>query len=353
VKARSNVDVRKNLRKSEPPPWLDSSDAAFLKNAKGLLAPDKADQPLAKGLRDKFAARLLTGAMQTSDRQTEYWKLVARLWAHDFWRRHLRNAGIKGEPPPPHQFPKASLPPIIQAFVGLSGRSALPWCLSTFLASTGKNSEQIVQPIVQEFTRKAIIEALGPVLRTLEIGRQYSDGLSGRIASLLSIIFSTAASSRGAKTATTARGSVTLKRIEASTVIEMLLSARATDNLVQSDNLRTALAETAWQEADDGLARALQQTPALRQAIREQTQLSPEVRNPLGAVIQAVRSSASKRQLEIEGEPGSEVEFDPAKHSQDDPRVKAAERVRLITPTVFQGRGANRRVLRAADVEPA
>jgi hypothetical protein len=66
-----------------------------------------------------------------------------------------------------------------------------------------------------------------------------------------------------------------------------------------------------------------------------------------------VRTSAAKRELEIEGSPGSETTFDPIKHAQDDPRITPTSRVRLLTPTVFQGRGANRRVLRTADVEPA
>ena len=123
--------------------------------------------------------------------------------------------------------------------------------------------------------------------------------------------------------------------------------------LLPGDNLHDAVAETAWIEADDALARALQQTPALREAIREPTALSPQLRNQISAIIQAVRTSAAKRELEIEGSPGSETTFDPIKHAQDDPRITPTSRVRLITPTVFQGRGANRRVLRTADVEPA
>jgi hypothetical protein len=119
------------------------------------------------------------------------------------------------------------------------------------------------------------------------------------------------------------------------------------------NNIKNALAETAWVEADQALARALQQTPALREAIREPTELGLRLRNQIGAIVQAVRASAAKRELEIEGDPGSETAFDPVKHAQDDPRVKSAKRVRIITPTVFQGRGTARRIMRVADVEPA
>src|SRR5260370_30084797 len=110
---------------------------------------------------------------------------------------------------------------------------------------------------------------MGPALRTIEVGgEQYPRGIPKSIASLFSRTFSTAASSSDSKTVGRAYGSLTLSRADVAMLIEILLSARAPDNLEPSDNLGSALAETAWTEADDGLARALQQTPALRQAIR-------------------------------------------------------------------------------------
>lgn len=348
---RPNVHARK--RRSESFSWLDSGGAEFLRNAGKCLAPAAGNRLLESGLGDKFAAQLLSCAVQVSDHQPEYWKLVAKFWTHDAWQRHLRNAAAKGEAPSPRGLSRPSLPPIVQALLGLYGRGALPWCLSTFLISTGKTAERIAQIITSEFKPKPIMEALGPALRKLDVDpEQRPHRLPERIAGLLSRMFS-ASSSRDSKPPTKASKSLTLSRANVAALIETLLSAKSPDNLVQGDILISALAETAWVEADEGLARALQQTPALRQAIRQQTQLGTEIRNRLGAIVQAVQSSAAKRQLEIEGDPGSEVEFDPAKHSHDDPRVKDAERIRLVTPTVFQGRGANRRVIRAADVEPA
>jgi hypothetical protein len=143
-----------------------------------------------------------------------------------------------------------------------------------------------------------------------------------------------------------------LTRVQVATLVQALLPAKPPDDMAAVGNLASALAETAWMDADEALARALQQTPRLRKAIREPTELHPELRNHLGAIIQAVRASAAKRELEIEGDPGSEVAFDPVRHAQDDPRVRTAQRVRIVTPTVFQGRGAHRRVLRVAEVEP-
>jgi hypothetical protein len=76
-----------------------------------------------------------------------------------------------------------------------------------------------------------------------------------------------------------------------------------------------ALEEPAWVEADDGVARALQQTPALRAALKT---VASELRAPLGEMIQAVLGAAAKRQMEL----------------QDG--------------AVYQGRGNHRRIIRSA-----
>jgi hypothetical protein len=44
---------------------------------------------------------------------------------------------------------------------------------------------------------------------------------------------------------------------------------------------------SAWIEADDALARALRADARAAEAIREPTALSPELRNQIGAIIQA------------------------------------------------------------------
>jgi hypothetical protein len=77
--------------------------------------------------------------------------------------------------------------------------------------------------------------------------------------------------------------------------------------------LELALAETAYIEADDAIARALQQTPILRAALNT---MAPEHRAALGEMIQATRTAAAKRHMELED------------------------------GAVFQGRGQNRRVIR-------
>jgi hypothetical protein len=79
--------------------------------------------------------------------------------------------------------------------------------------------------------------------------------------------------------------------------------------------LAHALAETAYIEADEAIARALQQTPVLRAALDT---MAPELRAALGAMIQATRTAAAKRQMELQN------------------------------GAVYQGRGENRRVIRAA-----
>jgi hypothetical protein len=353
MKEKSNVAARQR-GESELPSWLESSDAEFLKIARKLVsARGKAerDRLLSEGLGGKFAARLL----RDSERQVECWKFVGQLYADKAWRGLFRNTGATGAPPSPRSFPGPQVTAIVQTLLGLDGKHALAWCIHAYLTRTGKTAEGIAQAIIAgAFGEKVFIEAIGAALKELEAKpKLYPRGITGKIASLLSRSFSTRSTPGRGTSVAALVGSVTLTRVHAATLIQALLSAKLPEDTPPADNLPSALAETAWIEADDALARALQQTPALREAIRGSTELGPRIRSQLGAIIQAVRASAAKRELEIEGDPGSEAAFDPVKHAQDDPRVKAAERVRIVTPTVFQGRGANRRVLRVADVEPA
>jgi hypothetical protein len=230
----------------------------------------------------------------------------------------------------------------------------LVWCINAFFTRTGQIAEGIVQVIIAgAFGDKAVIEAIGAALKEVQAERRpYPREIPTKVASLLSRTLSS--TSISGRTKSEAKGgSLMLTRVQVATLVQALLPAKPPDDMAAVGNLASALAETAWMEADEALARALQQTPRLRKAIREPTELHPELRNHLGAIIQAVRASAAKRELEIEGDPGSEVAFDPVRHAQDDPRVRTAQRVRIVTPTVFQGRGAHRRVLRVAEVEPA
>jgi hypothetical protein len=361
MKKKAKVVARKR-RESEPPSWLDLSGEEFAESARRLVsARGRAArvQMLREGLGGKFAARLLGEALRDTELQVECWNLVGQLWVHEAWQRHFRDAGVEGTPPSPRSFSKVTLAPIVQALLGLYGRDVLGWCVYACLISSGRPAKGIEQAIEQAivaraFGRKAVIEALGGALKELEAEpKGYPRGIPGKITSLLSQSFSTGSTSGHNRSATAKMGSLALSRDQAATLIQTLLSVKLPGGAPPRDNLENALAETAWVEADEALARALQQTPALREAIREPTELGPRLRDQLGAIIQAVRASAAKRELEIEGDPGSEAAFDPVKHARDDPRVKAAERVRIITPTVFQGRGAYRRVLRVADVEPA
>lgn len=349
---KSNVHAQRRP-KIESPSWLDSDDDAFLKHAVKFSLPTKAGFLIENGLGDEFAARLLRGALKVSKYQTEYWKIVTRLWPENAWRTRLRKAGIKGEVPSPSRFSTPSRPVIAQTLLGLYGKDALAWCLSAFLISARTGAEQVAQTIIGgKFKQKALIEGIRPALAMIDnAGESYPRELSSKIIRLLSRIGDGPAASRRSKTVTGAHDLI-LSHVNATMLINIFLSEKKSDDVVKDDNLANALAETAWIEADDGLARALQQTPGLRQAMRGQPELDTALRSQLGVVIQAVRSSAAKRQIDIEGELGSEVEFDPAKHSRDDPRVEATGRVRIITPTVFQGRGQNRRVLRTADIEP-
>jgi hypothetical protein len=341
--------------------WLAADDAAFTEHARWLAsAKGRAtrDRLLRTGLANEFAARLLSAASGETARQVESWKLVGYLFAQEPWQAHLRAAGIDSAPPSPRSFAGVPLTPIVHALLGLYGKDALAWCVYAYFTKTGSTATDIGDVIVAHtLAFDAMLEAIEAALTELEAEPDVQpSGIPGKIARLLTQRLATTATPHAGNSAVARISSIAFGREHTVALIAAMLAAQlpadgSPDDGSPDDNLHHALAETAWIEADDALARALQQTPALREAIREPTALSPQLRSQIGAILQAVRTSAAKRELEIEGSPGSETTFDPIKHAQDDPRITPTSRVRLITPTVFQGHGANRRVLRTADVE--
>jgi hypothetical protein len=353
--------------------WLTADDAAFAEHARRLAsAKGRAtrDRLLRNGLAGEFAARLLSSSSGETARQIETWRLVGQLFAQEPWQAHLRAAGVESAPPSPRSFAGVPLTPIVQALLGLFGKDALAWCVYAYLTRTGSAATDIGDVIVAHaLAVDAILEAIDAALTELEAEPDTQpSGIPGKIAKLLTQRLARTAAPHADNSAVVRVSSLAFNREQNVALITAMLAAqlpadsspanispanRSPSDSSPDDNLHHALAETAWIEADDALARALQQTPALREAIREPNALSPQLRNQIGAILQAVRTSAAKRELEVEGSPGSETTFDPIKHAQDDPRITPTSRVRLITPTVFQGRGANRRVLRTADVEPA
>jgi hypothetical protein len=343
--------------------WLAADDAAFAEHARWLAsAKGRAtrDRLLRTGLAGEFAARLLSAASGEMARQIESWRLVGYLFAQEPWQAHLRAAGVESAPPSPRSFAGVPLTPIVHALLGLYGKDALAWCVYAYFTKTGSTATDIGDAIVAHtLPVSAILEAIDAALTELEAEPDLQpSGIPGKVAKLLTQRLATTAAPHTDNSAVARVSSLAFNREQHTALMAAMLAAQLPADSSPSDSssgdkLPHALAETAWIEADDALARALQQTPALREAIREPTALSPQLRNQIGAILQAVRTSAAKRELEIEGSPGSETTFDPIKHAQDDPRITPTSRVRLITPTVFQGRGANRRVLRAADVEPA
>ena len=104
--------------------------------------------------------------------------------------------------------------------------------------------------------------------------------------------------------------------------------------------------EPEWIEADESLARALQDIPVLTRAL---TRLRDAAKGDLeeeidGAefsadlVFQHVRLVAKKRSLALEGQIGAEAAYDPVLfYSDDDVRLGAPIRIRK--PTVTRGQG--------------
>lgn len=124
-----------------------------------------------------------------------------------------------------------------------------------------------------------------------------------------------------------------------------------TGDAVASGSSMSGAAETAWTMADESLARALQQTPRLRNAIDPVQGLEKELRAFIGETIDALRHAARAREMIIEGSLGEVVAFDRRIHADDDPRAREGVSVRVVRPAIVQGEGAYRRMLRKAQVD--
>src|SRR5262249_51507465 len=213
----------------------------------------------------QFATRLLGEALRDSKLQLQCGKFVGQLWTQKAWRDLFQNAGAEGAPPPPDTFSGVPLTPVVRALLGLYGNEALEWCLYAYFTRAGGVATGIGQAILaSKFDGKAVVEAIGAVLTELEARPElYPGGIPGQVVTLLSKSFAARQTPDAHKHSTAKIGSLPFSRDQAATLIQTLLSTELSDDAPPNNDLENALAETAWLEADEALARALQQTPAL------------------------------------------------------------------------------------------
>src|SRR5258705_27755 len=132
MKRKSDAIARKP-RRSEPPSWMDSSDAEFVENARRLVSA-KGRAARERLVRDGFGGKFAAGLL------------------------------------------------------GIYGRGALVWCINAFFTRTGQTAEGIVQVIIAgAFGDKAVIEAIGAALKEVQAERRpYPREIPTKVASLLS-----------------------------------------------------------------------------------------------------------------------------------------------------------------------
>jgi hypothetical protein len=125
--------------------------------------------------------------------------------------------------------------------------------------------------------------------------------------------------------------------------------------------LTDVLAQSAWQEADDALARALRDFAALE---RISQLLSSRLRNgahatEAGAVedmmlaaSQSLRQVGRKRGMQRFGEPGTIVSYDPRLHVLTKAAQKPPTTVKIVAQGVQRGGGSHAEIILKATVAP-
>ena len=119
-----------------------------------------------------------------------------------------------------------------------------------------------------------------------------------------------------------------------------------------SGNSKEAIAEAAWSQADDALARALQNAAALTHALDQTGAVDRMVRGYAEILAQSVDSTAAKRELELEGVIGETANYDPGAHHAYDFGLGSESVVRITIPAVAQGRKTWRKIIRKAEIVP-
>jgi hypothetical protein len=214
-------------------------------------------------------------------------------------------------------------------------------------------------------TPDAFLDALSRALLAIESeGRRIAGSVASRS---VEAIEKYASSRRGDVSAPTtgnvlARALSTAKRAQIAPLVEALISLQAGVTIASNGNqpgehdksagANDAIAEAAWRQADDALARTLQNAAALTHALGQAGEVDDAVRDCAEIVAQSVEDAAAKRELELEGRVGETAHFDPATHHSDEPGLGTDRVVRITLPAVAQGRTSWRRIIRKAEIMP-
>jgi hypothetical protein len=352
----------------------DAPVEEFVAFAKGLAIPRAARRrrALAESSAAKpFAERLAKEAFSGAVHAATCMSLVGRFSTDAAWAGKFEASKAAGQPPSPDDLEPKLLEPVGLGLLAISKEQAAPWFAHAYLRLLPSSSSR---PAIEKLlfdnsqTSHALFEAVATALTRIESGgKAITKAIAARSIDALSKY---AFQHGGWKPRTEVNPLARLAKVstlaDMGRLVDALLALQTASPASAGGNgtvepLGTqpstqpedAIADAAWRQADDALARALQNIAVLKHAVDEASELDPTVRGYAGVVSQAVRSAAAKRELELDGTIGSTAQFDPLTHQVDDPSIGSEAIVRITKPAVAQGRSTWRRVVKKAEVVPA
>jgi hypothetical protein len=350
----------------------DAPTKEFVAFAKGLAAPRAARrwQALAESpAAGRFAERLLTEAFSGAAHAATCMSLIGRF--DSSCAAKFGASKLSGEPPSPNNLQPKELEPVGRGVLAILKEQALPWLAHAYIRLLPNST---CRPAVEKLlldnspTPHALCEAVTIALGRIETdGKPITKAIAARSIDALEKYASQLGASRlRPEVSPLARLAKVSTLADMGRLVDALLALQTASPVATGDNgpveptgvqgptpPEDPIADAAWRQADGALARALQNIAALKHAVDEASELDAQVRGFAGAVSQAVRSAAAKRELELDGTIGATAQFDPLAHQADDPSVGSAALVRIRIPAVAQGRSTWRRVLKKAEVVPA
>lgn len=366
---RSSQSANDNLGK-----W-DAPIGEFVAFAKGLAAPRAARrlQALAQSpAAGHFAERLVTEAFSGGAHAAACMRLVGHIGADAAWAAKLAPNKMAGQPPSPNSLEPKELEPVGRGLLAISKEQALPWLAHAYIRLLPNS---ISRPAVEKLlfdnspSPHALSDAVATALARMESGgKPITKAIAARsIDALENFASRLDPSNQRTRVSPLARLANVSSLADMARLVGALIALQpvspatirgnapleSPSTQAPTQHVEATIAEAAWRQADDALARALQNIAALKHAVDEASELDPRVRGYAGVVAQAVRGAAAKRELELDGTIGTTAQFDPLTHQADDPSIGSATLVRIMKPAVAQGRSTWRRVVKKAEVVPA
>jgi hypothetical protein len=343
----------------------------FVTFAKGLTGPrglNSLRTLAANPEAEHFAKRLLEEAFSGQVHAVTCMSLVGQFSQDSFWADRFRSCNVTGYPPSPQQLRPKDVEPVGRALITVFPDAAIAWIALGYLTMKGAMAPRAaVQKLLIEVAPApdALFDALARALEAIEAeGQKVAKSVASRaieaIVAFTALRYPNAHQQSPensiARLAGIATRSETIRLVAAFLSVSAPIATVRTDKPElgneASERADDVIAEAAWSQADDALARALQNAAALTHALDQTGAADSVVRGHAEILAQSVDSTAAKRELELEGVIGETARYDPGAHHADDLGLGSESVVRITVPAVAQGRKTWRKIIRKAEIEP-